>query len=363
MSEMIIHSKFRDYPISFVDNFAVHLAHELKNGAFAVIDSVVYGLNRALLDDALPTDRFLVIEANEPNKSLSKCTEIIELLVVKKFRRNQQLLAIGGGVVQDVTSFVASILYRGVAWSFFPTTLLAQGDSCIGSKTSINLGDKKNLIGNFYPPSHIYIDAGFLKTLSAEDVKSGFGEMLHFFFYANSPFADKLIKNYHRLLADRGLLVEFIKESLAIKKSVIEIDEFDKGERNKFNYGHTFGHALETVTNYGIKHGQAVTVGMDLANYLSAKLGLLDPAVYACIHNKLIVNFPDYDLSRCNMVSYMEALTKDKKNLGGNLGCILSEGPGRLVLKQIPFDNKLEMMIRHYFQDMSGTDILRGAIT
>src|SRR5271157_5866279 len=142
----------------------------------------------------------------------------------------------------DITAFVASILYRGLEWSFFPTTLLAQGDSCIGSKTSINLGDKKNLIGNFYPPSSIYIDTAFLESLETDDIKSGIGEMLHFYYYANSSYIDKLIGNYIHAISNRSTLIEYIRESLSIKKSVIEIDEFDKGERNKFNYGHTFGH-------------------------------------------------------------------------------------------------------------------------
>ena len=237
-------------------------------------------------------------------------------------------MAIGGGIIQDVTAFSASIIYRGIEWSFFPTTLLAQADSCIGSKTSINLGNKKNLIGNFYPPTEIYIDTAFLATLPEADILSGIGEMLHYYYYAASPFFEKIISKRPQLLSERRLLRDYIRESLQIKKGVIEIDEFDKGERNKFNYGHTFGHALETITDYGIKHGQAVTVGMDIANYLSVRMRLMGQALFDTLHAKLAVNFPGYNFSKCNMEAYFDALAKDKKNIGSNLGCILSEGPG-----------------------------------
>jgi 3-dehydroquinate synthase len=349
MSEMIIHSKFKEYPVRFVDDFTIPLRDEIANGAFVIIDKTVFELYRSRFADLLPADRFLVIEANETNKTMGNCQAVIETLVARQVRRNQRLLAIGGGVIQDITAFVASILYRGIEWSFFPTTLLAQGDSCIGSKTSINLGDKKNLVGNFYPPAAIYIDTVFLDSLESDDIKSGIGEMLHFYFYADSPLVDKLVADYHRLLGERILLLKYINGSLAIKKSVIEIDEFDKGERNKFNYGHTFGHALETITDYGVKHGQAVTVGMDIANYLSVTMGLMDQNLFDEMHAKLALNFPVYDFGRCSMEAYFEALAKDKKNTGNNLGCILAEGPGRLVRRQVPFDDALKRMIRDYF--------------
>lgn len=351
MSDMIIHSKFKDYPVHFVNDFSDTLKDELKSGAFVIIDKNVYELYKPRIEQILVDGRFLLLEANENNKTLDKCKEIIELLVEKKVRRNQKLIALGGGVIQDVTAFVASILYRGLDWLFFPTTLLAQGDSCIGSKTSINLADKKNLIGNFYPPSKIYINTAFLDSLATDDIKSGIGEMLHFYFYANSPFIEKLVQNYAQIISNRAMLIEYIRESLAIKKSVIEVDEFDKGERNKFNYGHTFGHAIETITDYGIKHGQAVTVGMDIANYLSVRLGLLEEKTFNEMHEKLSINFPSYDFSVCDMMSYFNALTKDKKNLGNNLGCILSEGPGHLVRKQIPFDDGLKNMLKTYFTE------------
>lgn len=349
MSDMIIKSSQKEYGVNLVSDFTIPLRQAVDEGAFVICDSTVFNLYREQILSAVAQDSCLVIEASETTKTIDKCKDIIELLVERKVRRNQKLIALGGGVIQDVTAFIASILYRGVGWLFFPTTLLAQGDSCIGSKTSINLGDKKNLLGNFYPPDSIYIDPAFLETLAVEDIKSGIGEMLHFYYYADSPFIPKLIENYHAVLNQRKQLREYMQESLAIKKSVIEVDEFDKGERNKFNYGHTFGHAIETITGYGVRHGQAVTVGMDLANYLSWRFGLLSQEQFEAMHEQLSINFPDYDFLSCSMNDYFEALSKDKKNIGNNLGCILSEGPGRLVRQQIPFDERLFETIRSYF--------------
>jgi 3-dehydroquinate synthase len=354
MSDIVIRSTFKEYGVSFVDDFTIPLKRATDDGAFVICDRSVYNFYRDRINCVVNPDRCLVIEASETTKTLEKCKDIIEILVERKVRRNQKLVAVGGGVVQDVTAFIASILYRGIGWLFFPTTLLAQGDSCIGSKTSINLGKNKNLLGNFYPPENIYIDPVFLNSLAVEDIKSGIGEMLHFYYYANSPLIGKLIDNYITVIANRELLKEYTQESLAIKKSVIEIDEFDRGERNKFNYGHTFGHALETITDYGIRHGQAVTVGMDLANYLSMQLGKLSREHFDEMHTQLSVNFPDYDFQSCSMESYFEALSRDKKNVGDNLGCILSLGAGRLVLKQIHFDNKLKELISNYFSECHG---------
>lgn len=349
---MIIKSRFKNYTLDFVDNFTIPLKNEKSADSFFIVDSNVYELYLEKTNGVLPSDRYLIIEANENNKTIDKCKEIIELLVDKKIRRNQRLVAIGGGVIQDITSFTASIIYRGIDWSFFPTTLLAQADSCIGSKTSINLHYKKNIVGNFYPPREIYFDIHFLDTLSEDDIKSGIGEILHFYFYSNSPLIQELKNSYPILISNPKSLLKFIKESLAIKKSVVEIDEFDKGERNKFNYGHTFGHAIETITNYGIKHGQAVCIGMDIANYLSMNFGLLGDDLFMEMHDIIKTNIPKYEWSGFNLEYYIDALSKDKKNIGNKLGCILTKGSGKLVKKLIPFDKNLKNLIHLYFRNI-----------
>ncbi len=353
---MFIKSIFRNYQVSFIEDFTSILTELADQGPFFIIDSLVLDVYGDRITTAVPKGRFLVIEANERNKSFDSCRGVIETLVEKRVRRDEKLVAIGGGIIQDITAFSASIIYRGMDWIFFPTTLLAQSDSCIGSKTSINLDDKKNLIGNFYPPAAVFIDMVFLSSLGVDDIKSGIGEMLHYYFYAESPFFNKMIKNYNALIRNREMLSEYIRESLVIKKGVIEIDEFDRAERNKFNYGHTFGHALESVTEYSIKHGQAVTVGMDLANYVSLRIGFMEPNIFHDLHAKLFLNFPVFDWQDIALDRYCNLLTKDKKNVGGNIGCILASKPGALFKKQLPLDDAFRGVIRDYFLNIVVTE-------
>lgn len=360
---MLIKSRMKDYRVLFLEDFLKPLREHAEQGAFFVVDSLIHETYGDRIMSIVPHDHIFIVEANERNKTIGKCQEIIETLVAGNFRRNDRLVAIGGGVIQDITAFTSSILYRGVEWIFFPTTLLAQADSCIGGKTSINLGDKKNLIGNFYPPTGIYIDTAFLATLPEPDILSGIGEMLHYYYYAASPLFEKIISECPQLLSERHYLLNYIRESLLIKKGVIEIDEFDKGERNKFNYGHTFGHALESLTDYAIKHGQAVTVGIDIANYVSLQRGYMNAGEFDRTHALLVKNFPAYEWRHFDMERYIQYLSKDKKNIGSDLVCILAEGPGRITKQRINMDEDFRGILQKYFNEVLQTHVRTGKKT
>lgn len=344
-----VRSQAREYEVVFVDDLASAVSAMPTVNRTVIIDQAVTELHGSRLGSLMEFNGVITLHAEEQNKTLDGCQRLIVKLVENGFRKNDQIVAIGGGIIQDIAAFSASILYRGVEWLFIPTTLLAQADSCIGSKTSINLGDKKNLVGNFYPPSRILIDLKFLDTLSVADVRSGIGEMLHFFFYADSPMTMQLMAEYDRLIEDRKRLEPYIHESLRIKRAVAEADEFDRGERNKFNYGHTFGHALESVTGYSIPHGLAVTVGMDLANYISLHQRRMALGEFNAMHAILRRNFPDADLSTIDLEPYVGALSKDKKNLGGDLVCILASRPGSLEKVRLAMDDRLRQVIARYF--------------
>ncbi len=256
----------------------------------------------------------------------------------------------GGSPCPINPCFIASILFRGIDWNFYPTTLLAQSDSCIGGKSSINLEGYKNLVGTFWPPRQVFVDSQFLDTLPREEIKSGIGEILHFYLIDDSPLTHSLINDYEEFLETPTVQVEHIRASLDIKRKVIEIDELDQNERRIFNYGHTFGHAIETVSDYSVRHGQAVTMGMDIANYVSLELGYLAKGSFELMRQTLAKNMPSYQLQQAQMDRYFRALTKDKKNIGSNLGCILTRGPGSMQQVQIVLDDGFKKIISDYLK-------------
>jgi 3-dehydroquinate synthase len=159
-----------------------------------------------------------------------------------------------------------------------------------------------------------------------------------------------MMHEYESLIKNPKLLKDYIMASLQIKKKTVEKDEFDKNERNLFNYGHTFGHAIETVSGYEINHGQAVTIGMDIANRVSVELGYMDKRTFESMHRILEKNLPIFRLEPNQATDFLQALSKDKKNIGNNLGCILTRGPGHMEKVQIPFDKGLRHIILSYFE-------------
>ena len=231
-----------------------------------------------------------------------------------------------------------------------PTTLLAQADSCIGSKTSINYGNIKNLLGTFYPPTKIYSCAEFLATLSEDHIKSGIGEMLHYFLLDDMKAAIELMYFYDDIMhGSYYFLIEFSTLSLEIKKKMVEKDEFDTNQRRVFNYGHTFGHAIESITNYEVSHGQAVTLGMDIANFVSYKLGFIHESLYQALHGIIEKNIPDVTLEEDEIDEYMNLLSKDKKNVGNSVTCILLKGAQTPDVVKIKNDDKFKKIIQEYF--------------
>jgi 3-dehydroquinate synthase len=190
------------------------------------------------------------------------------------------VVAVGGGLIQDLATLTASIYMRGVRWHYYPTTLMAMADSCIGGKSSINVLDKKNIVGNFYPPHSVEIDLNFLSTLTPEAIASGLCEAIKICFAkGESDFVDfcSINQNVSSYQEDLPNLGSLIYKSLNSKKWFVEIDEFDQKERKLLNFGHTFGHALESATNFVIPHGVAIGIGMLMAlKHESSVIGKLE---------------------------------------------------------------------------------------
>lgn len=338
------------YKVVFEAPFA-GLEEGLAPHEHLIIDQKVAELYAGPLQKALASPRVLQIEANEKNKSLEKMSEYVLHLTENGIKRGHRIVAIGGGVIQDITSFIAAVLFRGMEWRFYPTTLLAQADSCIGSKSSVNVGGYKNQVGTFTPPQSISIATDVLETLTPADFLSGVGEMLKVHAIAGWNDFRQVAKDYSRLRGDKKLLRKTIKRSLEIKKTLIEKDEFDKNERLILNYGHTFGHAIESATEYEIPHGIAVTIGMDMANTFSKAFGFIDEATFQELHVPLAQNYQGFARVSIPKEKYFNAFLKDKKHSDKGLALILMRGPGKVFRDFYPREEKIENLAETFLRN------------
>lgn len=350
MYNFTVKSVVHNYDVQFISNTKEVLEKELKEGDVLIVDKNIKRLYQDDLSNALANFKHIEVDALESTKSYQGVMPIMNELIENGFRKNHRLIAIGGGITQDITAFISSIMYRGVSWCFFPTSLLAQGDSCIGSKTSINFYEYKNLVGGFYPPNKIFINLNFLDSLSEKELKSGLGEMLHYFIVSGEEDFRRFKSDYPQALTDKNVLTGIIARSLEIKKGYIEIDEFDKKERQVFNYGHSFGHAIESLTNYAIPHGIAVSYGMDMSNFVSVKKGYMDESVRNEVRELVEKIWKGTSIENLSIDKFISALSKDKKNIGNQLGLILGKGYGKIFKDLLPADEEFIGWVNEYFE-------------
>lgn len=327
--------------ISSIHNYNVKFLETKLDDDFYLVDKKVYDLYK--IKFSIPEDRSIIIEANEDAKSFDRCAEYIEKMIILGIKRGMTIGVIGGGVLQDISGFICGILYRGVFWNFYPTTLLSQCDSCIGGKTSINFKKYKNTIGSFNPPLNINIDTDFLNTLTSDQIQSGIGEIIKVSFLDDKKRINE--KDILDAIEKNTVSQKLIKDSLEIKKEIIEIDEFDKGLRNIMNYGHTFGHAIESVTNFKIPHGIAVVIGINIANKISKIIYNIDTKEMDLIVTAfLFKNLSHFNFFKNNFDAkkYLTALSKDKKNINSkDVRCIIKNNKNKFEIINI---NKIKLM-------------------
>ncbi|WP_343189421.1 3-dehydroquinate synthase [Buchnera aphidicola] len=274
----------------------------------------------------------IIIKDNEKFKSFKTVKLIIKKLLKKKHTRETTLISLGGGVIGDITGFVASIYQRGVKFIQIPTTLLSQVDASIGGKTGINHKFGKNMIGTFWQPISVWIDLNILKTLPKKQLISGLAEVIKYAIIFDKKFFKWLENNILNILKlKKKYLMYCIKKCCKLKSSIISSDEFDYGNRALLNFGHTFGHAIESYFNYEKwLHGEAVSLGMVVASYISEFLGYLKHSSVNRIINLLKkvglpVNLPK-DVS---YFSYFPYIIRDKKNTNGIVKFILPLSLGK----------------------------------
>jgi 3-dehydroquinate synthase len=343
---LTVKSSFGDYAVQDFGSLDEALS-ELAGGPSPVflVDSNVDRLYREEFRKLAPPARRILVEATEEQKSLEKLPPIVIECISKGLKRNGHLVVIGGGVLQDIGCFVASVLFRGIAWSFVPTTLLAQADSCIGSKSSINVGPYKNQIGTFYPPACVLMVAGTRRTLPWDEIRSGLGEIIKLQLIAGPQAYAELVSDLAGVTQDSGhqVISKWVGRSLSVKKAFIEEDEFDRGKRNILNYGHTFAHAFESSTNYAIPHGIAVIIGILVASHLSWHIGWLAEADYRDLKKNLQGWCKPYGrhLLSLKAVELIRVIKHDKKNTASDVNCILTKGPGVMEKRTVDVDAEL----------------------
>jgi 3-dehydroquinate synthase len=273
----------------------------------------------------------IYVEISEDAKTLDTVQGILENLADARVNKSDLIVAVGGGALQDLVTLVASLYMRGIDWIYVPTTLMSMLDSCIGGKSSINLGTHKNVVGNFFPPRQVYIEPNYLKTLELADIAAGISEGVKICFASGKETAQNFqeLINAWQASNDDQTILQAIFLSLRTKKWFVEIDEFDKKERKLLNFGHSFGHALESGTNFAIPHGIGVFVGMEAAIHHSGNALACNELTEFIVNQAQSVSqkFPKFEL---NKNQFLRAIKSDKKNTNSHQILILPDSKGVL---------------------------------
>ena len=271
------------------------------------------------------------IKEGEKSKSFNTYTNILEKLADLKFDRSDCMIALGGGVVGDITGFCAASYLRGISFIQIPTTLLAQVDSSVGGKTAINIKQGKNLVGAFYNPSLVLISTKYLETLSKDNYKSGLGEITKYALIGNKRLYKFMQLNAEKIkLKKLSVLEEIIEESVKTKAKIVTSDEKEKGLRAILNFGHTFGHAIEAHSKYkGISHGAAVTLGMVIAAKISFYEGYIRAYQLDDMINLIESLGLNIDYSKYSYNDLKGYVLNDKKVSKGKLNLILINNKGK----------------------------------
>ena len=336
MKELSINVENFTYKIiikdNLLDNLSFYVSNVYKNKkVYIITDENVakFYLKQVInsLNETYQVD-YVIIKSGESFKSLETISSICKQLIDKNIKRNDLIISLGGGVVSDISGFVASILYRGVPYINISTSLLSDVDASIGGKTGIDFANHKNILGTFKQPLVVLIDPLTLNTLPQEEIENGIGEIIKHGAIGNIELLKKL---------EKGIQIneDIIYESLKVKKYFVEKDVFDQKERMLLNFGHTFGHIIELKEN--LKHGMAVGIGMLMAIEFGISLKITNPNCYKII--KDILEKYHLPTTKYNYQDYLEDVCYDKKNLSGTINFILLKDLGEAII--YPIEEKL----------------------
>ncbi len=291
----------------------------------------------------------IAVPAGEGSKVVETALRVIDRLMDLGVDRSSALIALGGGVIGDLTGFIASIYMRSVPCIQIPTTLLAQVDSSIGGKTGVDLPAGKNLLGTFSQPKAVFIDLSFLQTLPPREFGNGLAEIVKYGVIEDPELLDLLEKKGGNVSGDPGLLESLIARACRIKKGIVEMDETEKGLRRILNFGHTVGHAVEAESRYALSHGEGVAIGMTAAAMISERLKYLPPEDRERIASLVrALHLPERIPAAMSAEGLLSRMRKDKKKEGDTVHFVLLKKLG------MPFVNGgvPEGLVREVIEDL-----------
>lgn len=289
----------------------------------------------------------------EENKTLDTVRGIYRYLIHEGFDRRDMLLALGGGVVGDVTGYAAATYLRGIDFVQLPTTLLAQADSSIGGKTGVDFDGYKNMVGAFKMPRLVYMNLSVLQTLDSRQYFSGFSEVMKHGLIKDAGFYEWLIENMYEICErDLNVLQEMLMRSCAVKKLVVEKDPLEAGERALLNFGHTIGHAIEKAKDFQLLHGECVALGAVAAAYISWKRELLSMDEYYEIRDMFVPFYLPISVVGIDPDEILRLTKSDKKMESGRIKFVLLKKIGRAVLDSTVTEDEILAAVREiYFSE------------
>ncbi len=346
----------RSYPIyigtDLLTEAELLINHIRGNSALVVSNTTVAPLYLAKVQAVLKSHNIrhdcVILDDGEAHKTIANVEKIIDTLLQQRHDRQTTLIALGGGVVGDITGFAASIYQRGVHYIQVPTTLLSQVDSSVGGKTGVNHPLGKNMIGAFYQPQCVIADIDTFRTLPAREFSAGLAEVIKYGLIYDAEFFAWLEANMEGLIRlEPELLMQAVLVSCEIKARVVEQDEREYGLRAILNLGHTFGHAIETVMGYGNwLHGEAVAAGMMMAIDLSIREGLVDESLRERSRNLLTrANLPVSPPDGISIEQYLDVMAIDKKTIDGNIRLVLLRALGEAFVTADYDPDKLQQTL------------------
>ena len=350
------------YDIVFTDSFDLLLdelqAFDVENRKVALItDSNTAGLFgntlKELLDGHCRQVLLHTFPAGESNKTLDTVKAIYKVLIEAKFDRKDLLVAVGGGVVGDVTGYTAATYLRGVDFIQIPTTLIAQSDSSIGGKTGVDFDGYKNMVGAFYMPKLVYMNVATLRELDDRQFYAGFAEVMKHGLIKDAMFYEWLLENMYEIHdRDPAVLEEMVMRSCSVKKLVVEKDPKEQGDRALLNFGHTIGHAIEKDMHFEMVHGECIALGMVAAAYISWKHNWLSMEEYYEVRDMFVpFNLP-ISIDSINPEEILRLTKSDKKVEGDRIKFVLLKKIGKAVIDRTVTDEEILEAIREiYFSD------------